>query len=938
VVPDVILRCLGSLGDIADLTVRQRCRPEAAGSVNVPPVGRLKLGSAEQVVWRARLVLGCLALVALCFQQAPGKIVPDSKLELTAAPGSFLSRALHLWDPYSAFGQVQSDAYGYLLPIGPFHWLLDALSVPDWIAQRLWWSLVLCVAFLGVWKLCNVLQYGVPWTRLAVALFYALIPRTFGELPIEVWPMAMAPWALLPLVSPRARSGWWRVSWSALAVALIGGANPVAAAATVVVPAIWLVSRAKAKLALGWLGFVVAASIWWLIPLLLVLRYGAAPPGPRWLPVIGAVIGLPLALAAAHYLRRLANLSVSRSIHRRVVPVLVTCLAVAAAVPVVATRQDGAFAEIPAHWNAAAAWLDEQAAPGSALLLSSTTEPLAALVKRPMAALTDDVQRRIDSGVGDQTLRQELTRDGVRYVVVRNDLEDVAPALAVHDSLADAGIKRVAYFGPAGQTRLPYPTVEIYDVGPTTPGRLLPRSRLVAVDGTVDDVPTVVTALGGGGGAVLRTDAAGKLDGLPLIETDARDQPVDRQPSAVVLRTRQIGRSACLHVGVRALCSKDQAKAADEPNGLSRKVELPEAASYQVRGTALAKDGDALERLLSVPDAITATASSRAVAAPEGRPGAAVDRDPGTGWIADPDDPAPSLAVKLPAARDVQGLRFRSDTYLDGSRPAEVMLHFDGSVPIRAAVDADGYVRFAKRQVRTIEIDFTATKPLQDARRSPVGVTEVEVLGADDLRKAVDPNRGVTPYCGNGPAVRIDGVQLKTQVVATMPDLLQRRPVSFSLCGQLTTVPLRPGRHDVEVKANGGFVPIETTLARAGFGDVSVTPVQGVDVWRPNPVELTVEVPGADQQSVLAVAQNYNEGWEAYDSSGHKLTPIRIGGWQQGWVLPAGPEQVVTAAFMPDRVYRAGLLLGLVALLAVLATAVFFRRTPRRSTGRSIRR
>ena len=232
----------------------------------------------------------------------------------------------------------------------------------------------------------------------------------------------------------------------------------------------------------------------------------------------------------------------------------------------------------------------------------------------------------------------------------------------------------------------------------------------------------------------------------------------------------------------------------------------------------------------------------------------------------------------------------------------------------------NGYVRFAARHVQTIKIDFTATKPLQDARRSPVGVTEVAVLGADELRKAIDPDRRVPTYCGNGPAVRIDGVRARTQVTATMRDLLQRRPVPFSLCGA-TSVALRSGSHRVEVLAGGGFVPIETTLVKAGFGDVSVTPVQGVDVWRPNPAELTVEVPDADQQSVLAVAQNYNEGWEAYDSTGQKLTPIRIGGWQQGWVLPARTQQVVTASFMPARGYRAGLLLGLVALLAVLAVA-----------------
>ena len=42
---------------------------------------RLKAGSSEQVVWRARLVLGCLVLIALCFHQAPGKVVPDTKLD-----------------------------------------------------------------------------------------------------------------------------------------------------------------------------------------------------------------------------------------------------------------------------------------------------------------------------------------------------------------------------------------------------------------------------------------------------------------------------------------------------------------------------------------------------------------------------------------------------------------------------------------------------------------------------------------------------------------------------------------------------------------------------------------------------------------------------------------------------------------------------------------
>jgi len=1257
---------------------------------------RLTARSSEQVVWRARLVLGCLVLVALCFHQAPGKIVPDTKLDLTAGPGGFLARSLHLWDPQGAFGQLQNQAYGYLLPMGPFHWLLDSLSVPDWITQRLWWSLVLCVAFLGVWKLCNAFQYGVPWTRFVVALLYALSPRMLGELSItsiEVWPIAMAPWVLLPLVTPRARSGWWRVGWSAVAFALVGGVNAVATGATLVVPAIWLITRrldrSTLKVVVGWLGCVVAVSIWWLVPLLLLGRY--SPPfldwienaavttsrasvfdsfrgtsqwlnflsgggGPSWpagwlyvtqpmlilitaavallglaglamgslkhrgflqlsfvagllLVTLGhagtagsplapqlqdlldgplaalrnthkfeLVIRLPLALAAAHSLSRLAEWSTARGVHRRVVPILVACLTVSVTTPAIfgqLPRPEG-YDTIPSYWRDAAAWLDNQSAPGSVLVVpaasfadftwgSTKDEPFQALLKRPIAVRDavplgsagttrwlDEVERQIGSGVGDQTLRQALSRAGVRYVVVRNDLRfdaQVTPPLAVHETLDESGLKRVVHFGPAtgstieqpsvtldSHTRLPYPSVEIYDVGDTDQGRLVPQSRLVEVRGAPEDVPTALTAVGGDRAAILSGDAAG-LDGLPLIQTDglqrrevsvgrpaenyspvltaseqsrqgrrtlgydvdttapsttrtwdggvvdirasssASDadaslrtgpgngpfaafdgdpssrwisgtfgrssgewlevtfasprtvdglkvqfslappttEPVrtlqvetdagsltsvvsgstepqsiptppgktqrlrlsvgvtdgknpngvsiaevalpgmqavsrlrvptsDRQPSALVFRNQQIGRSACLHAATRPLCRQGNALDSEEPAGLLRSVDLPRKASYQLKGTALPKDGAALESLLVVPGAITASASSRAVTAPEGRPGAAVDRDLGTGWVASPSDLSPSLTLKLPEARKLSGLQFLTDPYLTASRPSEVLLRFDGGASVRSTVDAEGYVRFAARTARTVEIDFTGTTPMLDfdsatglARTAPVGVAEVRVVGADELRKALDLDGKTGAYCGYGPGVRVDGVPADTQVAATVRDLLQRRPVTYSTCGKDSAVGLQPGRHTVDVLAGGGFVPIEATLTKAGFGDVAATPIQGVDVWRPNPAELTAEVPTANEQSVLTVAQNYNAGWEAYDGTGRKLTPIRVGGWQQGWILPAGPEQVVTAHFVPDRTYRAGLLFGLLALLSVLAMAMFFRRRRSRHPGHRLR-
>lgn len=242
--------------------------------------------------WGWRLLAGVLLLAAVAFRQAGGRVVPDTKLDLTVDPGGFLQRALSMWDPAGQFGQLQNQAYGYLLPAGPFHWALTGLGVPAWIVQRCWWTTVMAVAFLGMWRLGNALAVGRPWSRYVAALLYALSPRMLGEVAItsvEVWPYAMAPWVLAPLVDPRSRSRAWRVSRSALAVALTGGVNAVATGAVLVLPTIWFATRALDRgrwrrslhdLA-GWLTAVTVVSLWWLVPLVLLGRY--SPPFLDWI-------------------------------------------------------------------------------------------------------------------------------------------------------------------------------------------------------------------------------------------------------------------------------------------------------------------------------------------------------------------------------------------------------------------------------------------------------------------------------------------------------------------------------------------------------------------------------------------------------------------------------------------------------------------------------
>jgi arabinofuranan 3-O-arabinosyltransferase len=210
-------------------------------------------------------------------------MVADTKFDLVTDPRGFLAGAMRLWDPIAAFGQIQNQAYGYLWPMGPFFVLGELAQVPEWAVQRAWWSLLLCLAFFGIVRLAQQLDVGSPVTQVVGGFAYVLTPRIttlLGGASIEVWPMALAPWVLIPLVHGSREGSVRRAAVvSALVVATCGGVNAIAVAAVLPLGVIWLLTRAggprKWRLLGWWTLFTALATLWWSLPLLVMGRYSA---------------------------------------------------------------------------------------------------------------------------------------------------------------------------------------------------------------------------------------------------------------------------------------------------------------------------------------------------------------------------------------------------------------------------------------------------------------------------------------------------------------------------------------------------------------------------------------------------------------------------------------------------------------------------------------
>ncbi|MGV0774414.1 alpha-(1-_3)-arabinofuranosyltransferase domain-containing protein [Mycolicibacterium elephantis] len=284
------------------------------------------------------------------------------------------------------------------------------------------------------------------------------------------------------------------------------------------------------------------------------------------------LLRLPLALGLAHLLGRIPlpgsapreqwrTALAHPERDKRVAVGVVVLTALAAATSLAWTGRlapPGAFDAIPSYWHETAAWLDEHNTEGRVLVApgapfatqvwgNSHDEPLQVLGESPWGVrdsipLTppqtiralDSVQRLFAAGRPSAGLADTLARQGISYVVVRNDLDpetsrSARPVLVHRAVEGSPGLTKVAQFGdPVGPGML---------AGFVTDSGLRPRYPAVEiyrVDAAMPVVPYLVDA-----------DAMARVDGAPeaLLRLDERRRLLGQPPLGPMLLTADAERA-----------------------------------------------------------------------------------------------------------------------------------------------------------------------------------------------------------------------------------------------------------------------------------------------------------------------------------------------------------------------------------------------------------
>lgn len=393
-------------------------------------------------------------------------------------------------------------------------------------------------------------------------------------------------------------------------------------------------------------------------------------------------------------------------------------------------------------------------------------------------------------------------------------------------------------------------------------------------------------------------------------------------------------RSDCVPSGAGAECDPDLGDDGEEAAGLYRTVEVGAATQYQLTATVRLRGGAALDTLLDEGASAIVTASSMGSTDPRARPGVVLDGDPTTSWIASPDDAEPTLHVALGAVRTVSSLRLVLDDPA-AALPTEVAIDAGlgkWKIPVR-----NGVVTLPiPVRTRTLELTALAADRRSSvssvtfaSHRVPVGIGELEINRVPAPRRTLTDT--VHLGCDSSLTASVDGRQIPLRVDASRRDVLAGIPVTATPCVASREL-LTRGAAQLALPSTSVASAVSLTLRRIGFQPAAASgSTVRVEHWGAADRAVRVD---AEHASVFSVRENYNAGWRA-TVNGARLANVMVDGWQQGWLVPAGTHGTVRLTYVPQAVFRTGLLAGAGGLIAVGMVAALPARRRRTRSARA---
>ena len=364
---------------------------------------------------------------------------------------------------------------------------------------------------------------------------------------------------------------------------------------------------------------------------------------------------------------------------------------------------------------------------------------------------------------------------------------------------------------------------------------------------------------------------------------------------------------------------------------IAREFTVPKDGRFNLFAIASATKDQQLLRWLGTTPNFSITADTTWGDNPKAGPRNLVDRDSTTHWRSGTDITGAGgsalLDLKWNEPRTISSLVLVRGA---GEAMPRDLVIYAGNDARSAAVAADGTVNFEPVTTDSLSIRLNyAPIPIGDNTSSRVmGFGSIDISSVTDLYPGpVDRSAPYVASCDVGPNVTVGSASVSYSVATTAGALLDGSPFNLTPCSN-NQLALSAGATLLDTSSGTSLATIDQLLL--GNSPTMGAPAESpraltINNWGTN--DRTVMV-ATGTEGLLVVNEAFNEGWEA-TLDGTKLSSLKIDGWRQAFVLPAGAGGTVHLRFAPDRIFKLGTIFGLFTLLAVFVMAFWPDRKKR---------